>query len=106
MFRKRREKMFGTERWSRVFWNIRAAGVLAVFLIALAGAPDLATARQECETYVIDCTTAEACVEDGNEWCPMAGECEGIIKCDPGIYWGCEESQYPVAQICKEDDPA
>ena len=53
--------MLPEERLFRTMRVIRALGALGVLLIALAGAPQAATAF-ECEPEVIACTTVAYCV--------------------------------------------
>ena len=87
--------MFAEDHVSGIMRVIRAVGVLAVFMIALAGAPQSGTAF-ECDDYLISCSTADACVAALENPCG----CEGAVHCDAG--WGCEGS-HNVATICREE---
>lgn len=95
--------MLPEERLFRTMRVIRALGALGVLLIALAGAPQAATAF-ECEPEVIACTTVAYCVAHLEDGCELSGEeCSPEIVCDVASNWEeCSESGFPVAMVCKE----
>ena len=97
--------MFAEDRFSGIMRVVRALGAVAVFMIALAGAPQAATAN-ECEPNVEGCLGSGPCLDlSGNE-CTLPGECEAVYVCEPAVLWDeCSESQYPTALVCMEDEP-
>ena len=85
--------MSSEDRLGLIMRMIRAGGILTVFLIALAGRPQLAFA---CEDYLITCSTAAACVAVIGNACG----CDGEVHCAPG--WDCE-APHDVATFCEEE---
>lgn len=92
--------MTSADRWSKLLGVVRAAGLLSVFTLAIAGNSNPAIA-ENCEDFLIACHwEADDCVENVNEDCGPYG-CEGKRKCDLPGDWGCHEEQF--AEVCKFD---
>ena len=94
--------MFSEDGMSGIMRMIRAAGLFVVFLIALAGVPQSATAFY-CEDYLITCSTLSSCLEHINDDCGPAS-CDGKFNCRAEGWEECEEDEdFPIATTCEFD---
>ena len=91
----------------RVFRTLkiaRAAGLLTIALVALAGAPEDVVAY-ECYDYVYECeNNVDDCVAAIDESCPQPGECVGEKQCRPQFqYSECFGYQYIIMCELEEE---
>jgi len=96
--------MDAQDRFFQVLRVARAAGLLAVFLIALAGFPQ-PTVAFECPDREAGCSNdPDECVEQVGEACTSWGGCDYTLHCEPSIlYVGC--TNYEYVMLCKEEEP-
>ena len=97
--------MDAQRRFFQVLGVARAAGLLSVFMVALAGVPEATIADEGCPDREVGCTDdVEECVEMVGEECPPWGGCDYEYRCEPAIlYVGCTDYEYMIA--CKEENP-
>ena len=88
--------MSSENRLSQRLGMIRAAGILVMFLVALAGVPQPAASRS-CFSVLMTCSSATACVGHLHESCLASPGCPGTIICTAGF--GCS-GQHNVAMVC------
>ena len=97
--------MDARDRFFQVLGIVRATGLLAVFLIALAGFPQPTFADGGCPDRQVGCTDfVDDCVEQSGEECSQWGGCDYEKYCEPAsLYVGC--TNYEYIELCKEEPP-